>query len=189
MKKLPENQEPQLISDPLVLQIWEDVVYAMDQYTDDASVSKFFMPVELSDHCRAMAASFALLHFSPLPDMQVILKSRLYGVFYLSLHCGIQIYLKERAIMTSYLPYRILSDEHQIREIKNTILKQLAEGIQVYAPVNQVMDLFLQQLTPMKEKVRRNMKEQVFNDELYDKFLPVTMLWGYLFAREMILDC
>lgn len=186
MRKLPKKES--YSTDPVALQVWEDVIYSMDQYTHDSTVSKFFLPEELTTHCKSNAAIFAQLHFSPIPSTKEVLKSRLFGLFYLSMTCGIQIFLKERAIFTNNSPYLMQTDPKEIREAKRKTLKQLQDGVEIFHPITEVLELFMMQLSPTKEKMKRFNKNRDFNEELFDKLLPITLIWGYLFAREMILD-
>jgi hypothetical protein len=67
-------------------------------------------------------------------------------------------------------------------------MHELEEGVPVDAPLSEVMDLFLHQLTPMKQKIIRQAKNRIFHEDLFDKFLPMILVWGYLFAKEMVLD-
>ncbi len=174
--------------DPLAQQVWEDVIYSMDQYTHDSGVSKFFLPDEIVTQCRSIAAAFAQIHYVPIPSTTDVYKTRLFGLFFLAMTCGVQIYLKERSVFTSYAPYRILTDTNGIREARRKIFRQLEDGIEIFSPIDEVMDLFIKQLSPVKTKIMRYTKDFEFNDELFDKILPITLLWGYLFAKEMIVD-
>ena len=184
-KRLPKEH---ISVDPLALQIWEEVVYSMDSYTHDSTVAKFYLPEELTTHCRLIAAAFAQIHYAPIPKTEEVMKTRLFGLFYLTIICGAQTYLKERAIFTHYNPYTIQTDEKAIRELKNKIMHELEEGVPVDAPLSEVMDLFLHQLTPMKQKIMKQAKSRIFHEDLFDKFLPMILVWGYLFAKEMVLD-
>jgi hypothetical protein len=186
MRSLPDTNE-QLI-DPLASQIWEDAVYAMTQYTHDSTVSKFLPPEELLIYIRPIAASFAMLHYTPLPTMKEIYKSHLYGLFYLSIICGVQMFIQERSYRTKQLPFMIKNDQKTIREAKNSVMKQLSDGIKVFPPINQTMDIFLNHLLTPRRLERLPMQDKEFDSAKFDKFMPVTLLWGYLFAREVIVD-
>lgn len=191
MKNLPEHiikQENILNDDSLALQIWEDVVSSMSQFTDDNFNSKFLPPEELLIYIRPVAASFALLHFTPLPPIKEIYKSHLYAMFYFSIICGIQIYIKERAIYKKHAPYLIKIDQFEVKTAKNNVMKQLTEGIKVYPPINQTMDIVINNLVTPRRLDRLTLKNAEFDSEKFDKFMPVTLLWGYLFAKEIILD-
>jgi hypothetical protein len=184
-KRLPKEQ---ISIDPLSLQIWEEVVYSMDSYTHDSAISKFYLPEELTTHSKLVAAAFAQIHYAPIPTTEQVMKTRLFGLFYLTIMCGIQSYIKERAIFTSYAPYTIQNDPKVIRDLKSKIMHDLEEGVPVEAPLAEVMDLFLNQLTPMKHRITKQTKNRIFHEDLFDKFLPMILVWGYLFAKEMVLD-
>lgn len=186
MRNLPEQNEQLL--DPLASQIWEDVVHSMTQYTNDSAASKFLPPEELLIHIRPIAAAFAQLHYTPLPPMKDIYKSHLYALFYLSIICGVQMFLKERAIRTQYTPYMLKVSSHAIRDAKRMVMQQLSEGIKVFPPINHTMDIFLSHMLTPRRLHRLPLKNAAFDQEKFDKFMPVTLLWGYLFAREVIQD-
>src|SRR4051812_32998193 len=99
MKRLPNNYYDLLESNPTARTIWENVAYSMDSFTHDSFTSNFFQPEAIINECRSMAASFTVLHYAPIPDMKKIYRSRLYALFFLSLCCGVQIYIKERSIL------------------------------------------------------------------------------------------
>lgn len=184
MRSLPEPQEAQV--SPAASQIWEAVVHSMNEYTDDSMAPKFLPPEELLKYIRPVAAAFALLHYTPLPTMKEIYKSHLYTLFYFSMICGIQMYIKERTITTKHSPYQIITQEKKISEAKNTVMKQLTDGIKVFPPINHTMDIFLTHLLTPRRIERLPLKDATFDHTKFDKFMPVTLLWGYLFAREVI---
>jgi hypothetical protein len=186
MKNLPDQNE-QLI-DPIASQIWEEVVHSMTQFTHDSTTSNFLPPEELLVHIRPVAAAFALLHFTPLPPMKDIYKSHLYALFYLSIVCGVQMFIKERAIQKKHAPYAMNTDIGTIRDAKNSVMKQLSDGIKVFPPINQTMDIFLTNMLTPRRLERLPMRDVEFDNSKFDKFMPVTLLWGYLFAREIIND-
>lgn len=184
----PEQKQKELQPDMLALQIWEDVVYSMSQYTDDNILPKFLPPEEILVHVRPIAAAFALLHFTPLPPMKEIYKSHLYSLFYFSIICGIQMYLKERALTKDSAPYRIDTNSLNIREAKNMVMRQLTEGTKVFPPINKTMDIFLTHILTQRRLERLPIRNAEFDSSKFDKFMPVTLLWGYLFASFVILD-
>jgi hypothetical protein len=179
MRSLPE---------PIALQIWEDVVTSMSQYTNDNIAPKFLPPEEILTYIRPVAAVFAQLHFTPLPPLKKIYKSHLYALFYLSIICGIQMYVKERALLKGYVPFNFQTDRVFIRGAKNTVTNQLTEGIKVTPPINQTMDIFLAHLLTSKRLEHLPIKNLEFDSTKFDRFMPVTLLWGYLFAREIIIN-
>jgi len=186
MKRLPSNEEAQI--DPTVQRIWEAIVYSMDEYTHDSTLSKFYLPEDILVHCRSAANIFAQLLYSPIPSPQEIQKTRLYGMLYLSMACGVQIYLKERALSRGYLPYKITSDSDIIRIARNKVGKVLSEGIKVQPPVSQVMELFITELNTQQYIRRFSIRGHEFNIEKFENLLPAAIMWGYLFSQELVLD-
>lgn len=189
MRNLPDPTEINEHNNQLLaLNIWEDVVSSMSQYTNDSYLSKFNPPEELLRQIRPVAAAFTMLHYTPIPMTKEIYKSQLYTLFNFSILCGIQMYVKQRAILKNHAPYVLQTNNNKIREAKEIVMKQLTEGIRVFPPINQTMDIILQHLITPRRVERLPLKNLEFDNQKFDKFMPVTILWGYLFAREIILD-
>lgn len=186
MKRLPEHEEQQV--DPTVNRIWEDIVHSMDQYTNDSVLSKFYLPEEILLHCRKASNIFAQLLYTPIPTTLHVNKSRAYGLLYLAMTCGVQIYLKERILKKGYTPYRIVLDDAIIRTARNKVGRVLSEGIKVQSPVSQVMELFIEELTREHYTKRMNLKGHEFNEEKFDNLLPAAIMWGYLLTQELLID-
>jgi hypothetical protein len=160
----------------------------MNEYTDDSISSKFLPPEEILIYVRPIAAAFAQLLYTPLPAKKELHKSHIYALFYLLIICGIQMYIKERSITKRQAPYRIELDRRYIREAKTKVMQELTQGIKVFPPLNQVMDIFLSHLITPRRLERLPLKNYEFDSGKFDKFLPVTLLWGYLFAQEILID-
>ncbi|MEK7605145.1 MAG: hypothetical protein AAB478_01335 [Patescibacteria group bacterium] len=186
MKRLPSKQEQQL--DPSVQRIWEDIVYSMDQYTHDSALSKFYLPEDLLVHCRKASNIFSQLLYNPIPSPEEVSRTRLYGMLYLSMTGGVQIYLKERSLTKGYLPYRIRKEDEDIRLARQKIGRTLSEGIKVQPPVSQVMELFITHLNTQQYIRRFSLRGREFNVDKFENLLPAAIMWGYLFAKELVVD-
>jgi hypothetical protein len=186
MKRLPDQEEQ--IIDSTVQRIWEDIVYSMDQYTNDSTLSKFYLPEDVMKHCHMTANIFTQLLYSPIPTPQEAKKTRLYAMIHLAMTCGVQIYLKERSLTKGYSPYHISKDEITIRDARIKIGKALSEGIKVKPPVSQVMELFITQLNTSHYLRRFSLKGYEFNSEKFDNLLPAAIMWGYLLTQELVID-
>lgn len=163
-------------------------MYSMDQYTHDSQFSKFYLPEEIIPHCRESAAIFTQVHYAPIISTEEAYKSRLYSFFLLSMVCGVQIYLKERSVLNKMNSYTVTVDESAIAEAKRKVSRQLFDGAVILETIDQVMNLFLTQLMMLKQKRRFSMKNHEFDEEKFDRFLPASILWGYLFAKEVVTD-
>jgi len=185
MKRLPSSEKSEF--DPIGEQLWEEIVYSMDQYTHDSSISKFYSPESILKYCKTDAVIFTQLLYTPIPSKASAQKTNLYRIMYLSMSCGVQIYFKERALL-SHVPYGILDTNLHLRETRNKIGKMLSEGIKVKPPVSQVMELFLLNLNSQKYIQELTLKGREFNTEKFDNLLPAAVMWGYLFAKELVFD-
>lgn len=186
MKRLPSNEQEEI--DPVVNRIWEEIVYSMDEYTDDSNLSKFYLPEEILIHCRTAAQVFTQLLYTPIPSQEEVKRTRLYGLIYLSMSCGVQIFLKERALTKPYSPYSINTQSNHIRHVRNKVGKLLSEGIKVQHPVSQVMELFITNLNSEQYVKRLTLRGKEFNAEKFENLLPAAIMWGYLFAKELVID-
>lgn len=179
MNYLPEEKQLH----PLASRIFEEMVLSLEQRTHDSLQSKFFLPEELTHECRIMAFSFAMIHYNPLPSVESISKSRLYSQFFLTTVSGVQIFLKERSLKKGYGPYSI---QIPTRMIKNAIWKSLMAGIIVPEPVNQVVEIITESLLTERYLKKLNLKNTTFNHDKLFVFMPLSILWGYLLAKETV---
>lgn len=186
MKRLPSKEEQEI--DPTVNRIWEEIVYSMDEYTHDSNLSKFYLPEGILIHCRTAAQIFTQLLYTPIPSKEEVKRTRLYGLLYLSMTCGVQIFLKERSLSKPYTPYHIITDPSYIRQVRNSVGKLLSEGIKVQPPVSQVMEIFITNLNSEQYIKRLTLRGKEFNAEKFDNLLPAAIMWGYLFAKELVAE-
>lgn len=184
--KLPKKE--QLHVNDSANSIWEHVVHSMDQYTNDSHLSKFYLPEEIVPHCREAASIFTQIHYAPIISTEEAYKSRLYSFFLLSTLCGVQIYLKERSVINKLSDYNITVNQDAIHDAKRKVSRQLFDGAVILETIDQVMSLFLTQLMMLKQKRRFQLKDHDFDEEKFDRFLPASILWGYLFAKEVVTD-
>lgn len=188
MRNLPEVSNREIFNSVEADKIWEAVVLSMSKYTHDSVHSKFMPSEELLNVIRPVAAAFSLIHFTPFPTIKEIYKSRLYTLFYFTIICGIQIYIQQRSFLKQGAPFEIQTDTYKLREAKNKAMKQLTEGMKIYPPVNLLIDLALSNIASAKRIAHLSIKQTEFDNQKLKKFLPVTLLWGYLFAEFTILD-
>lgn len=186
MKNLPKSEEGQTYI--VVQRIWEEIITSMDQYTHDSVSSKFYLPEGILTHCKKASAVFAQTLYRPIPTSKEVKRSKIYGLLYLSMACGVQIFLKERSLEKGYLPYKIVDDASSIRNARMKIGSMLSEGVKVKSPVSQVMDLFLFHLDTKQYIKKLSIKKREFNAEKFENLLPAAIMWGYLTAKELTVD-
>lgn len=182
------KKEETLIVNDTANSIWEHIVHSMDQYTHDSHLSKFYLPEEIVPHCREAASIFTQVHYAPIISTEDAYKSRLYSFFLLATLCGVQIYLKERSVLNKMPDYSVNINQDAIHDAKRKVSRQLFDGAVILETIDQVMSLFLTQLMMLRQKRRFNIKDHDFDEEKFDRFLPASILWGYLFAKEVVTD-
>lgn len=186
MRRLPKQEN--IGTDPIANRIFEEVVCSMEQYTNDSILSKFYLPEHFLKHCRQTASIFSQIHYAPLLEPERAIKSRIFGLFFLSMNCGAQIFFKERSIFTNYSPYSLYSDDEVVKDIKYRVTKMLFDGATILETTDQAMKIFLEQLVTPKQVRRLAVYDHDFDIEKFDRFMPASILWGYLFAKEMIIE-
>ena len=190
MRRLPkeEKTEKQQVFDPLAHRIYEEVVLSMEQYTHDSHLPKFYLPENFLRHCRMLASIFTQIHYAPLMEPEIAKRSRLFGIFFLSISCGAQIFLKERSIFTNFAPYKMQTDEKKVKDIKQRVTKMLFDGATILETTDQTMQMFLEQIANSRQIKKLVVSNHEFDEEKFDRFMPASILWGYLFAKEMLTD-
>ncbi len=189
MKSLPEFINPRSIeTENIAFLITQEVIMSMSQFTNDSYFSKFIPPEELLIHIRPIAAAFAQIHFTPLPPMNKIYKSQLYALFYFSIMYGIQIYIKYRSITHDHKPFIITTDQSKLRTARIKAAKELIDGVRVYPPINQVIDHFIKYIITKKMTNKLTIQGLEFDSSKFQSFVPITLLWGYIFVKEIIID-
>jgi len=185
MRRLPKQD---IEFDPLAHRIYEDVVCSMEQYANDSSLSKFYLPENFLHHSRKTASIFAQIHYAPLLEPDKAERSRIFALFFFSMSCGAQIFFKERSIFTNFSPYSLFDDEEVVKDIKRRVTKMLFDGATILETTDQAMRIFLQQLVTPKLLRRLVVRDHDFDTEKFDRFMPASILWGYLFAKEMVIE-
>ena len=178
----------EFLKDKKAKRIWEEVVYAYNNYTNDSSVSKFFLPEELIVQCRPVAAAFAASLYSPQLAPEEVYSSSAYYVFLLTTIAGVQIYIKERSLANNRSPFIIEKNEEKVLAIKQKSLGALTRGVKLTIAIQQVMRKFLAQFLTKEKKKELAIVDHEFSMEKYDSILATSIIFGYYFSKSMILD-
>jgi hypothetical protein len=186
--KWAKSDKNRLVTHQTAYRIYQDILLSLESYYDDSFVSKFFLPDEINEHCKQVAASFALILYSPELTMEEVADSRIYYLYYLTMMYGAQIYLKEHGISTNHAHYRIEQDIQKIEELKNIVTELLSEEYVITPAATIVMDLYKEQIASTKKKAAMHIPGKKFLTEDFDRCLHGALIWGYFFAQEMVQD-
>lgn len=175
------------LRDPKAQRLWDELVISYNSYPSDSSVAKFFLPEELVILCRPVAAAFTSAFYHPALNTKEVYASQAYLLFLLATVCGIQLFLRERALLKNYEPYKLKTKQKEIIKAKEHALFLLNLNSSLPKPAQLVKQKFLIQLS----SVRKIHNLELTDKEFYqDRFLPLSescINWGYFFAQEMVL--
>jgi hypothetical protein len=175
-----------LLTHQTAYRIYQDILLSLESYYDDSFTAKFFLPEEISIHCKSVAASFTLLLYTPEPTIDDILNSRMYYLFYLTMMYGAQIYLKERGLATYHAGYKIETDEEEIEKIKNSVTDSMGDTFSITPEASMVMDLYKEQVSATTKRESLQIQSSTFQEKDVDRLIHGSLVFGYLFANEMI---
>lgn len=170
------------LDDPKAIKIYKDIVKSLNEYPNDGVQSKFFLPENLTINSRSIAAAF-VMSFNPKLKLDSVYNSELYSLFLLAAVCGMQIFLKERSMLKNSAPYKVQSNKIKTEKAQKEALEILSEKPDVEPFIEQVMANFFLKFLSAKE----NFEDELLQEKL-DLNLSMAMLWGYFFAKEMIIE-
>ena len=165
-----------------------DIAQLTDQFTDDSSESKFYLPTDVSDPIYIQAGAYASKFYSNF-DIEEIIQTSVFGMFYLSLTYGFQVYLKEHSIKTNSAPFKYITD-HEVLELAAKKIFDLAEkkAIKTTNLADAVFEIFLNNLRRNINVREFEFQNDEFNQDLFFTYLGLSLLWGYSFARLVIIS-
>src|SRR5579872_1127058 len=160
--------EDKYLKHPHAQQIFEEIRYSYNAYTNDSSVTKFFLPEELVLYCRPIAAAFASLLYEPMIEPSNIYNATLYFIFLLSTISGVQIYLKNRAIHKFHAAYKIKVKQKDIDFAKENALFILTKGVKLSEAPQQVVHKLVYYLLNAKTPKQLKLKGRKFNTQKFE---------------------
>lgn len=184
--KWTKSDKDRLITHQTAYKIYQEILISLETYYNDSFVTKFFLPEEISEHCKPVAASFSLILYSPELTMEEVSESRIYYLYYLTMMYGAQIYLKEYGLVNHHVSFSIEKDGEKIEQMKNMITELLGGEYHISPAAGIVMDLYKEQLAYTKKSSYMHIPGKDFREDDFDRYLNGALIWGYFFAKEMV---
>jgi len=184
--KWTKSDKDRLITHQTAYKIYQEILISLETYYHDSFVTKFFLPEEISEHCKPVAASFSLILYTPELTMEEVSESRIYYLYYLTMMYGAQIYLKEFNLANNHLAYDIEKKEEKIERIKDRVTELLGNEYRITPAAGIVMDLYKEQLAYTKKGSYMDISGKSYSGEDFDRYLNGALVWGYFFAKEMV---
>src|SRR5258708_1990393 len=127
------SDKPQLEDQALL--IANEIFNLINEYTNDSSISKFFLTDEIASACYSLSAGFTSVIYKPALDPELTVDSSLLSFLYALITYGFNIYLKERSLKTNSQPYRLPHDKGIVRKAQQTTLSHTAKGDLISTPL------------------------------------------------------
>lgn len=183
------DTEDKYLKDSLAFQIYDSVVSSVNEYAHDSTVSKFFLLPEPIINLYALIAN-TLSAASYVPNFQLEETNNLpiRAIFYVTAVSGLQIYLKERSVLTNSAPYKWKENEKEIVKVSIKIKKILNEKTKISQVAGQVMAKTVSRLSPSKEDLDLEIEGRKFFRRKFNHNLWLAVAWGYFFAKELVVD-
>ena len=102
-----------------------EIFNLINQYTDDSTVAKFFLPDEIATACYGITAGFTACVYTPTLPPEKTLDSALLSFYYALVTYGFNLYLKERSLKTNASPYILPTEKKQIMQAQKYTLKRI----------------------------------------------------------------
>lgn len=183
---MKKRQDGLYLRDSLADEIFESVASSLNKYTDDSTVSKFFLiPKEVAYLFSFMASTLTANTYSPEFTLEETEGIAVRTIYYISSVAGLQIYLKERSILTNSSPYNWNTNEEQIVKTTKDLKKIFSKKVTVSKTIYKVMKKVLSRLQIVQEQESIGIPDRRFLTSRFIQNLTIAMLWGYYFGKKL----
>ncbi len=181
---LTENT-PQL-EDQAVL-IASEIFNLINQYTDDSTVAKFFLPDEIATACYGLTAGFTACVYTPALTPEKTLDSALLSFYYALVTYGFNLYLKERSLKTNAAPYILPTEKKRIVHAQNTTLRMTTDGELISTPLaDKIIQIITENVEHQMDMKDFHIKKYRINKKKFWDYTKLSMYWGYNFGKELL---
>ncbi len=158
-----------------------------DQYTNDSSLSKFFLSDEVANSCYILSGGFAALVYDPPLEPEEIQDTYILSFLYALLTYGFNIYLKERSLNTNSAPYSLPADKRFIKKMQKKTLSLTSKGKLSSTPLLvKIVTIIIENIdNKVSLKEFRIKNHKIKKKKLLD-YSRISLYWGYNFAQQLL---
>ncbi len=180
----PENTA-QLEDQALI--IANEIFNLINQYTDDSSVSKFFLTDEIATACYGLTAGFTSVVYTPALKPEKTVDTTMLSFLYALMTYGFNIYLKERSLRTNSAPYMLPYDKKIVTKAQKATLARTAEGELFSTPLaDNIIAIIVENITTQMDMKELTLKGHRLNKRKFWDYVKLSLYWGYNFAEELL---
>lgn len=164
-----------------------EIFNLINQYTDDSTVSKFFLNDEVANACYGLAAGFASVVYTPPLEPEETVDSALLSFLYALMTYGFNIYLKERSLRTNAAPYRMPFDEKTIKKAQKSTLVRTSKGDLLSTPLaDKIIMIIVENIEHQMDMNEFTIKKHRLNKKKFWDYTKLSLYWGYNFAGTLL---
>lgn len=164
-----------------------EIAGMMNQFTDDSADAKFYLPQEIGETVMPIAASFTSNIYEPDVPSALVYDLPVFGMFYLAITYGFQVFLKEHSILTNSAPFKYETSKKKLKAERDKIF-ELAEVHEMKSTdlSDKIFELFLLNMHDNYIREEFEVDGAMFDEEKFFKYMATSLFWGYNYAREVI---
>lgn len=169
--------------------IASEIFALINQYTNDSSISKFFLTDDIARVSYGLAGGFSSVMYSPALEPEDLKDSAILSFVYALMTYGFNIYLKERSLTTNAAPYSLPAKVDVIKRIQKKTLEMTSEGQLASTPLaDNIIKILITNVKNQIEVEEFKIKGYRFNKRKFYDYAKLSLYWGYNFARELLTD-
>ncbi|HVA96637.1 MAG TPA: hypothetical protein VND99_03200 [Candidatus Acidoferrales bacterium] len=169
------------------LLIANEIFNLINEYTNDSSVSKFFLTDEIATACYGLTAGFTSVIYTPNLTPKQTVDTTMLSFLYALMTYGFNIYLKERSLRTNSAPYSLPYDKTVVRKAQKKALSRTAKGDLISTPLaDNIIAIILENITTQMDISEFTIKGHRLNKRKFWDYVKLSLYWGYNFAEEIL---
>ena len=182
--RIPHDK--QQLEDQALL-IANEIFNLINEYTNDSTVSKFFLTDEIASCCYGLTAGFTAVVYSPALTPEQTVDSTMLSFLYALITYGFNIYLKERSLRTNSQPYRLPYNKATVRKAQQITLSRTAKGDLVSTPLaDNIIAIITENINSQMDIRDFSLPGHKMNKRKFWDYVKLSLYWGYNFAGELI---
>jgi len=169
------------------LLIANEIFNLINQYTNDSSISRFFLTDEVASACYGLTAGFTSVIYTPVLSAEMTVDATLLSFLYALMTYGFNIYLKERSLRTNSQPYKLPYDKKIVRKAQKDTLERTAKGDLLSTPLaDNIVAIIIENISTQMDLKEFEIKGYRMNKRKFWDYAKLSLYWGYNFAGELI---
>jgi len=185
MSKISPQDEAALEEQAML--IASEIFNRINQYTDDSTVSKFFLTDEIATSCYSLAGGFSSMIYTPSLEPEDIEETTILSFMYALMTYGFNIYLKEHSLLHNAEPYSLPSEKNLIKNLQQQTLNLIESDELTSTPLaDKIIAILLGNIRSHVDVSDFAVKGHRLNKKKFADYSKLSLYWGYNFAKKIL---